>query len=245
MNKKHGFLILLVGMLSVILAACSSKPELEIEAYAIQSMDWVGESLIFKPLEGAREAILARRAAERARPAIFFTPPVKVGGDSINAIEVFTGKQAAVDITSNDLHVMTIDAGVISPINNFRGLWVVDDQWFLEVAHVEENPEDPNAALIIWGEIFADGESLNERHGYDEAFSFQILDGKPFYFFDRGGVTGFSYNGHETEFEYTGIPHYFCCSAGSFNPLPAEKMVAFYALKGEQYYYIELGVFDQ
>jgi len=244
MNHRGWFLFTIVGILLISLSACSPKPALSIEAYAIRAMDWEGENLVIEPLEGTREAILAKRAVERSQPAITFTPPVTVGSDSINAVERYTGSQVAVDVTRNELLVMTVEAGVISPINNFRGLWVVGEEWFLEVAHVEENPADPNAAFIIWGEVFADGNSLNEQHGYDEAFNFQILGGKPFFFFRKAGELGYSYDGRETKLDYTDIQHYLCCSASAFNPLLAEKMVAFYASKAEQDYYVEIGAFE-
>jgi hypothetical protein len=243
MYQRRLFLFAVVGILSISLTACSPKSALSIETYPIRAMDWEGESLVFEPLEGTREAILAKREVERSQSGITFTPPVTVGRYSINAVERYTGSQVAVDVTRNDLLVMTVDAGVISPINNFRGLWVVDEQWFLEVAHVEENPTDPNAAFIIWGEIFADGSSLNEQHGYDEAFNFQVLDGKPFFFFSKDGEVGFYYDGRDTLLGYTEIPHYLCCSASAFNPLAAEKMVSFYAAEGEQNYYVEIGAF--
>jgi hypothetical protein len=244
MNQRRLFLFGVVGILSISFAACSPKSTLGIEAYAIGTMDWEGESLAFEPLEGTSEAILAKREVERSQPAITFTPPVTVGSASINAVERYTGSQVAVEVTRNDLPVLTVDAGVISPINNFRGVWVVGEQWFLEVAHVEENPTHPNAAFIIWGEIIQNGESLNEQHGYDEAFNFQIMDGKPFFFYSKAGELGFSYEGRETKLDYTDIPHYQCCSASVFNPLPAEKMVAFYAAEGAQNYYVEMGAFD-
>jgi hypothetical protein len=243
-NQKRLFLFAVAGILLISLTACSPKSALSIEAYAIRAMDWEDESLTFEPLEGTRDAIMTKREVERSQPAITFTPPVMVRSDSINVIEQYTGSQVTVEVTRNDLLLMAVDAGVISPINNFRGLWVVGEQWFLEVAHVEENPADPNAALIIWGEIFTDGNSLNDQHGYDEAFNFQILDGMPFFFFSRGGELGYSYDGCETKLDYTDIPHDLCCSASAFNPLPAEKMVAFYASEGEQDYYVELGVFE-
>jgi hypothetical protein len=244
MNQRRLFLFAVVAILSINLTACSPKSALTIEAYAIRTMDWEGESLVFEPLEGTREAILAKREVERSQPAVTFTPPVALGSDVINAVERYMGSQVAVDVTRNDLLVLTVDAGVISPINNLRGLWVVGEQWFLEVAHVEENPTDPNAAFIMWGEIFTDGSSLNAQHGYDEAFNFQILDGKPFFFFSKAGELGYSYDGRETKLDYTDIPHYLCCSASAFNPLPAEKMVAFYASAGDAQYYVEIGAFQ-
>lgn len=244
MKQKHWIFIIYFVVFVLSLTACSPNPQLSIEEHPIRAMDWEGERLIFEPLEGTMETILAKHAEGRAQSAITFMPPVIVGNDSINAVERFTGSQVAVDITRNDLPMMTVDAGVISPINNLRGLWVVDDQWFLEIAHVEEDVTDPNATFIIWGEIFQGGESLNEQLGYEEAFNFQILDDKPFFFFSKDGVLGYSYDGRETTLGYSEIPHYLCCSASAFNPQAAEEMVAFYALKAELYFYVEMGSFE-
>jgi len=244
MNQRRLILFAVVGMLLISLTACSPKSALNIEAYAIRAMDWEGENLTFEPFEGTREAILATREVERSQPVVTFTPPVTLGSDSINAVESYTGSQLTVEVTRNELLVLAVDAGVISPINNFRGIWVVGEQWFLEVAHVEENPTDPNAAFIIWGEVFQNGESLNEQHGYDESFNFQILEGKPFFFYRKDGKLGFSYDGRSTSLGYTEIPHYLCCSASVFNPLPAEKMVSFFAAKEDVQYYVEIGAFN-
>ena len=243
MKQKRLLLNVVVAILCISVTACFPKSSLSIEEHPLAAVDWEGENLSFEPLEGTREEILAKHEDERSKPAITFTPPVTLGSDSINAVEQYTGSQVAVNVTRNDLLVLTVDAGVISPINNFRGLWVVGEHWFLEVAHVEENPTDPNAAFIIWGEIIQNGESLNEKHGYDESFNFQILDGKPFYFYNNDGQLGYSYDGRSTLLGYTEIPHYLCCSASAFNPLPAEKMVSFYAAKDDVQYYVELGAF--
>ena len=244
MRQKHllkisAAVILLIGMF-----ACSPKSALTIEEHPIKSLDWEGEDLLFEPMEGTREEILATHANERNGQPITFTPPVKLSGDSLNVIENYDDNLVSVDVFRNDRLEMSIEAGVISPINNFRGIWVVDEQWFLEVAHVEQNPDDPNAAFIIWGEIWRDGESLIQTKGYDEAFNFQILNGKPFYFFSKAGEIGFYYDGQETTLGYTEIPHYQCCSGAAFNPQPAEKMVDFFASKGEQDYYVEIGAFE-
>lgn len=250
-RKEHVFLIFLSFF--IILTACVPKSTLRIEEHAIKTMDWEGEELTFTPVEGNREDILAKHKAERMKPAQTFTLPVEIGYHTIKVTEGFsedfdvseniTVSRAFLDIYQDDLLLMTIDAGVISPINNFRGLWAYESHWFLEVAHVEEDPSDPNAAFIIWGEIFQDGNSLNEKYGYDEAFNFQILSGKPFFFYNKGGEIGFSYDGVETDLDYAEIPHYMCCSASAFNPLAAENMVAFYASMGEQDYYVEIGAF--
>lgn len=244
MKQKHLFKMAILGILLFSFTACSPTSMLSIEEHAIKTTNWEGEELTFDPLEGTREEILAKHEVERSKPPMTFTPPVKLEGDSLNVVENFRDNQSFVEVYRNDRLEMSIAAGVISPINNFKGIWVLDGRWILEVAHVEENPVTPNAAFVVWGEIIHDGESLNEKHGYDEAFDFQILNGNPFYFFRKDGVLGFSYDGEETLLGYSAIPHYQCCSGAAFNPHHAENMVAFYTSKDEQDFYVEIGAFD-
>lgn len=72
-----------------------------------------------------------------------------MGGDSLNVIDDYEDDLASIEVYRNDSLEMSIEASVISPINNFRGIWVMDDQWFLKVAHVEENPVDPMLPLMF------------------------------------------------------------------------------------------------
>jgi len=244
MQKKYSDFPKLFLLVLFLLTACGHPTGLVFEEHAIRTMDWEGESLTFTPVQGSREAILAKNEAERDKPAPIFTLPVSLEKDELDVAENYQGSQVSVDVTRNGEPALTIEAGVISPINNFRGLLVVDGHWFLEVAHVEEDPNDPNAAFIIWGEVFKDGESLNQQFGYDEAFNFQILGGKPFYFIKKGDQMGYGYDGVETWLPYTHIPHYLCCSASAFNPLASENMVSFFAEKSDSKFYIELGLFE-
>jgi hypothetical protein len=228
----------------IIITACSPQPStspLTVEEHALASMgdldlgDWT-------PVEGTRVDILAKHAAERGTSAAEGVSTLFIGADTLRAVETYEEKYVSVEVTRNDQQIFTTKAGVISPINNCRGLWAVDDQWIMEVAHVEEDANDPNAAFIIWGEIIRDGESLNQKHGYDEAFGFQLLDAKPFFFFKKDGQIGMSYDGKETPLNFTEVSHYLCCSAGSLNPRSAEKMVAFFAKRDNVDYYVEIGV---
>lgn len=241
MKKKHFLFYVVVAFICISITACFPKSKLSIEEHELAAVDWEGESLVFEPVKGTREEILAKHEDKRALPAEAFTNPVNLGNDSLKAIENYSENLVSVGVYRNEDLEISVEAGVISPISNFRSLWVVDEHWFLEVAHVEENPTDRNAAFIIWGEIFQDGESLNEKHGYDEAFNFQIVDGQPFFFYRKDGQVGYSYAGRNTSLGYTEIPHYLCCSASAFNPLPSEKMVSFYATKEDVRYFVEIG----
>ena len=93
------------------------------------------------------------------------------------------------------------------------------------------------------GQVIEDGQSLNERAGYDETFGFQLLQGEPFYFFKKGGTIGAVYAGQEIQLRYNEVPHYGCCSPAELNPISAENMLAFFAQRDGRWYYVEIGVF--
>ena len=70
------------------------------------------------------------------------------------------------------------------------------------------------------------------KQDYEEAFGFQILSGTPFFFFQKEGKIGFSYNEQETMLSYDEVPHFNCCSESVLNPIAALEMVAFFARTG-------------
>jgi hypothetical protein len=132
----------------------------------------------------------------------------------------------------------------VSPVGNLRGTWVIDDDWYVEVAQTENEVEGNNIASFGMGEIIMNGTSFNKQYGYDESFGFQPLDDKPFYFFSKDGEIGISYAGEVTMLGFDSVEHYACCSAGVFNPKAYLTMVTFFASKGEKNYYVELGLFS-
>ncbi len=142
----------------------------------------------------------------------------------------------SVTVLKGDEFIFSVDAGLPSPSLPLQGLWSSLDHWFLEVYFIDEYSEE--------GRLFRNGDFLNFTLDYQDAFGFQLLAGEPFYFFQRDGKLGYSYDGEEISLPYDEILHYQCCSAALLNPIPAENMVAFYALTGEQWYYVELGDFQ-
>lgn len=244
MKLKRFSILILFFVLFFGTNACSYEAILTIEEHAIEMIDWEGETLVFEPIAGTREGILAVHEDERVKPAIIFTAPVTIAKDTIHVEEHFNENLVRIDVLRGNNLELSIDAGVISPIDNYRGVWVIDGHWYLEIAHVEENANDPNASYNIWGEIFKDGISLNEVYGFDETFNFQILAGKPFFFYKSEDLFGFSYDGKIKSLNYTDIPHYLCCSASAFNPKASENMVAFFASNANGEYYVEIGKFN-
>ena len=111
--------------------------------------------------------------------------------------------------------------------------WSFDGHWT-----IEETPGSMTGADVV-GRIVWDGQDLNQACGYQESFTFALLDGQPFYFFKRDGKIDIAYDGQQVPAGYDAIPHYQCCSGAALNPGTSANMVWFYAKRGEQWYYVE------
>lgn len=114
--------------------------------------------------------------------------------------------------------------GVSPPV---KGLWTWDGHWFLEVD----------------GFLIQDGTLLNRELAYDEIFGWQLLNGRPFYFFRVGSRIGVSYEGQVLPVQYDDVPHYQCCEPAMFNNSGNMTMAWFYALKEGVWRYVEMGVY--
>ena len=212
--------------------------DLTMEVYQLKIWKPGMEEGKFDTTIGSSEEILKRRDAWREKLQLEENP--LLNGEELHVIEQFDDNKATVIVQLAGKEVLTIDCGEISPINNLRGKWVSGDDWYVEIAHVETESEK----LISIGDIYKNGKSLDEDKGYDESFDFQILNGKPFYFFSKDGKIGFSYAGSETKLDFDGVGHHLCCSAGTGNPRHYPQMVSFKSWKGDDRFYVELGVFD-
>lgn len=153
------------------------------------------DPLRFQPLQGTQEEILAEHANDRSlgfvedistnqgNPAIYSL------GDSEDLLAVLvTSEQGQLEQTvrllSGDKIIFETYAGLPSPVLPLQGLWTYDGHWALEILLADQN---------TWaGEIFIDGELVNELNGYDETFGLQLLAGKPFFFYQRNGHVGYS-----------------------------------------------------
>ena len=218
---------------------------LKLEEYALTAAP-EPVPLIFQPEGTTQEAVLDRHALLRER--VYQNPITNIEGypamASLGEGERLTAvmKSAVddplrqiVDLMRGDEVIFSADAGLPSPALPQQGLWTYEDHWVLEILLAEEE---------IWiGEIFQDGELINDLKGYEEAFGFQLLAGEPFFFYQRDGQLGYSYAGQETNLLYDNIPHYNCCAEDTLNPVQAEQMVAFFAQQGELWFYVELGDF--
>lgn len=194
-----------------------------------------------------------RSQANRFDWSVWTCPPeisvgvcATLGTDQLVANEEYNNLgQGHVTVTRNGEEVYKISVGQGSPINGLRGLWIYDNHWALETANVTNRTDGNSISSDAIGQISVDGILLNNQLGYEEAFGFQTIHGKPFYFFKRDGKINASYDGVEIQLGYDQIPHYGCCSAATLNPSIFQNMVAFFGRKGETWYYAEIGVFGQ
>jgi hypothetical protein len=64
-----------------------------------------------------------------------------------------------------------------------------------------------------------------------------------FYFYKKDGKIGFFFDGQHIQTDFTAIPHYACCSGAANNPFHYQNMISFFAGKGEENLYVEIGVY--
>lgn len=168
-----------------------------------------------------------------------------LGDKELIAREEFSpnGSESWVSVLDGDQEIYRIATGPSSPVNPLRGFWSYADHWVLETALINLNEaNDPNVKFAT-GQLTEDGVLQNTPFGYTEIFGFQTLGGRPFYFFEKNGSYGFTYDGQVVEAGYANIPHFQCCSDAALNPKAAPNLVAFFAQKGETWYYVEIGVY--
>ncbi len=208
------------------------------------------EPLTSVALDGQNEVQLLRTHAsllhQSLRPESYYS--VSAGslsvthGDSRLETQEIGGTDASATVTRNGEPFFSVpnpSPGVTSP---FRVLAVYDDHWVLELA---QRVVDPDGTIHFSGRVFIDGNSLNDQYGYQESFGFQTMAGTPFYFFRRDGQIGVIVDGQEVSLGYDEVPHYGCCSAGALNARIARNMIAFFARRGDRWYYVEIGAFDE
>lgn len=249
-NNSHSGIVVLV-LFVITLSGCTFLPQgsstLQVEEHQLTG----APELVpfgFEPLQSNQAEILAKHSSERTLKVFnqVFTddgnPAITSLGENaeLKAVVVNATQgqpDQTVRLMRGDELVFEAPAGLPSPAIPLQALWTYDGHWALEILFADET---------TWaGQIFIDGELVNEKKGYAEAFGLQLLADKPFFFYMRDGHAGYSYDGKETDLDYSEIPHYRCCAETEINPLPAQNMVAFFAAKNQEWFYVELGAFDK
>ena len=95
--------------------------------------------------------------------------------------------------------------------------------------------------LEIRGFLIQDGEILNDQLGYEEIFDWQLIHGKPFFFFRKGPRVGISYDGQVQPVYYDDVAHYLCCGTGGNNPYYNGIFISFFAQRDGVWYFVQAG----
>lgn len=91
------------------------------------------------------------------------------------------------------------------------------------------------------GHVIVDGQDFNQTNNYNEVFSWQVVGGKPFFFFTRDGLTHLNYAGRDLLYTYDQVIHGGSGEAALYNPGSSDQLVWFYALRDGLWYYVEAG----
>jgi hypothetical protein len=227
----------------------SRTPGLILEEYPLEGPP-DSDAGTFSPIGTSQETVLAKRKNQREKTV--YNRIYQAEGevyprtDSLGPGPEYTAVledsdsepfRQSVTIYKDDQYIFSVDAGLPSPILPLQGLWSTPGRWVLEVCFIDEGTQQ--------GRVFQNGDFLNYSLGYQDIFGFQLLAEKNFYFFEDESGLGYSYDDQITRLPYEEIIHYGCCSAATLNPITAERMVAFFATTGEDWFYVELGDFSQ
>lgn len=168
---------------------------------------------------------------------VYFTYPTPQPG-SLGTI--------AIEVLLDDELIYTADGGKgNTPFYNLQGLWQYNDHWVLEHIYVTVTVDEKgNTVDNVVGQVIRDGVLLNKEYSYEEVFGFQLMKGKPFFFFKEDGNIGISYDDQNFMLGFEEILRYKCCSPAELNPRQFQNMVSFFARKGETWYYMEIGVYE-
>ncbi len=124
----------------------------------------------------------------------------------------------------------------VSTYGIYDGPWSYDNHWAIVLLDAEKDEAD-NWKQV--NRVIVDGQDLNSVYGYQQSFQFAVLAGHPFYFYQKDGKIGISFDKAELPREYDEIPHYRCCSPALLNPGSSMNMIWFFAKRGPNWYYVE------
>jgi len=225
---------------------------LRVEEHLLQGKPAVDATKpFFVPVLGSEKDLLKKHSADRER-IIGASTKVNIDNEILEAKEFYRAKAGGgnnhigVQVIRNEKVVYSEVLGDQSPVDAIWGLWAYQKHWFLEVARctTEERKEGNGISVhtACNGDIIRDGESVNKLHGYKESFGFQLMNGKPFHFFQNGQQIDISYGSEEFLLGYAEIPHYYCCEPSMLNPTASQNRVSFFARRDSNWYYVEIGV---
>lgn len=250
MKKLSIFTMTITALLIFTLAGCgemfiSDANELQLEEHILIQKPELGP-LSFQPVNGTQDEVLSNHSDLRTETVsnavltIDGNPTLFSQGETTDLVATVTTAQEGdpvqtVRVSQGDKVLFEVSAGLPSPLVPVQAFWTYDGHWALEILFSDQD---------TWtGRIYIDGKLINDQKDYGEAFGLQILVGKIFFFYNKDGKLGYSYDGKEVALDYDEIPHYYCCAESEFNPYAAKDMVSFFTRQDQSWFYVELGNF--
>jgi hypothetical protein len=122
--------------------------------------------------------------------------------------------------------------------------WGYDNHWVIEFVTTDAGCAMVPKSDII--DIVRDGVSLKNENNYKSVFGFQLLAGKPFYFFKKHDNTfGVNYDGNEIELGYDDIPYSDPHPGLDKSIIQYQNIVVFSAEKDGVWSSVVIGVFNK
>lgn len=207
--------------------------------------DWVnpasvnasGTEFITEVDVGAGSYVLTRGNFLR-RPFPPGIEPEAYVGDRLLSVEQIDGGngEGAVKIYLDNTPVYQAKTGYAIPFGSTDGPWSYNGHWAIVL--LVAGQVDQGGQTVI-DHVVQDGQDINTQYGYDQSFQFAVLDGRPFYFHQKGGKIDLSFDGRDIFKKYDEVPHYGCCSSALLNPHASMNMIWFLARRGTDWYYVE------
>lgn len=211
------------------------------------------DPLNFQPVRGSQQEVMGQHTQTKKPHYIFETNYEKnnfvmhaiARGREFKAIRVErneSGKnQLEVLLEQADTIIFSKKVGIM-PFEPLRGLWVDNSgNWVIELVSAVKTVGEKEVQTNPTGQLYQNGELLNQKYGYQEIFGYQLLNSKPFYFYQKDGRIHLSYDNQDLPLIYDEIPHYRCCSGTALNPVAAPNWVGFFGRKNDIWYYTEIG----
>ncbi len=172
------------------------------------------------------------------RRAPFEKQPYGYAGDKLLSVEVtsVSSGHSRVNVYLEDQPAYSSEFNDVSVYGPLDGPWTYGDHWALVI--VDARP-DGQQGWLPFARLIQDGQDLTASKGYQQAFQFSVLEGRPFYFYQKADKIGLSFDGQDFAQGYDEVPHYSCCSDSLRNPGNSMNMVWFFARRGDYWYYVE------
>jgi len=157
-----------------------------------------------------------------------YTFPVFAGDDLVSVmVDETNAPEETLSVLRGDKPVFSLTVPGPTVSNPVKKLAAWNGHWVLEVD----------------GQVWVEGQNLGRQQGYAEVFGWQLLAGKPFYFYrpSANGPIRLSYDGRDLPLSYDEVIHYQCCEPAIFNVQGNDSMVWFHASRDGKWYYVEIG----